>query len=313
MPLPLLGGLILAGLGKWGLDEYADYQTGQNTKKKQNLLNANIGTQWEQQGPLQQGEQRQMLGTGLLGGVNQQTQAIANLQAGGVSPQEIQSLLSPQLNQQAQQAQTFQARTKAESDLTKYFTDQGNKLRTERTKQLQSFNEARTAYNTTINALQNDSGAGSLAAVFSFMKALDPRSVVRENEQDAAQQTGGVADSLVGMVNKLRGKSSLGPEARKAIAEVMTSIMSGRLEDANRIAAQYDLIATEQNVPLSQIRSGATNLDPFAMPQIAKDKPPNPPGGAVITSTGEKITPEQARQLLEERKRKVPMRGTIQR
>ena len=51
--------------------------------------------------------------------------------------------------------------------------------------------------------------AAQLAAVFKFMKALDPGSVVREDEQNMAVATGGAADSLVGMVNSMIGEGKL--------------------------------------------------------------------------------------------------------
>jgi len=300
MALNLLGGLLLGSLGKYGLDEYYAYQNQNAKDQKGSLIDQNIGSMgWQQQGPMQPGQQRQQIGqSGLLGNVEQQTDAVGNLLAGGVKPQEITSLLTPKLQDQANKA----SMTQAEQDMTKHFMEQGNKLRTERAKQLQGFNEARTAYQTTITALQSDTGAGSLAAIFSFMKALDPRSVVRSEEQDAAQRTGGPVDSLVGMVNSLKGKSTLGPEARRGIAEVMTNIMNGRLDQANAIAKQYDLIATEQNVPLSQIRTGTFNNQPMQVPQGLGGRPP-----PATRSASE----EAELQYLKEKQRRESMRGTI--
>jgi hypothetical protein len=51
-----------------------------------------------------------------------------------------------------------------------------------------------------------------LAAIFTFMKALDPTSVVREGEQQQARATGGVTDQLVGFVNRIRGEGALPSE-----------------------------------------------------------------------------------------------------
>ncbi len=48
-----------------------------------------------------------------------------------------------------------------------------------------------------------------LAAIFKFMKSLDPASVVREGEQQMAQTTGGPADFLVGYVNQIKGDGKL--------------------------------------------------------------------------------------------------------
>ena len=51
--------------------------------------------------------------------------------------------------------------------------------------------------------------AADLAMIFAFMKMLDPRSVVRESEQDQARRTGGAADWLVTYVTSLKGGGSL--------------------------------------------------------------------------------------------------------
>ncbi len=59
---------------------------------------------------------------------------------------------------------------------------------------------------------KSKSATDQLAAIFTFMKALDPTSVVREAEQDAARSTGGVTDQFIGFVNSIQGEGAL-PEA----------------------------------------------------------------------------------------------------
>lgn len=54
-----------------------------------------------------------------------------------------------------------------------------------------------------------DSPAAKLAAVFKFMKALDPSSVVRETEQGQVYSAGGLASELAGKLNSLKGKGAL--------------------------------------------------------------------------------------------------------
>ena len=48
-----------------------------------------------------------------------------------------------------------------------------------------------------------------LAAVFVFMKTLDPTSVVREGEQDQARSTGGVSDQMLSFVKQIKGEGGL--------------------------------------------------------------------------------------------------------
>ena len=211
--------------------------------------------------------------SGFLGSNNQAgdiAAANAGLLTSGFNPSEASSILSPFKEQNTNALAAQKAAFDRTNKLQEQSFDQGNVLRKERSSKLASFNEAKTQYDTTMNALQQDSGAGSLAAIFSFMKTLDPRSVVREGEFDMATKTGGVVDSLVGMVNGLKGKA-MGPNARLGIAEAINAIMQGRVGDAERIAAQFDTIAGEQNIPLSQIRTGEFNPELQAIPQSFYD------------------------------------------
>jgi len=53
------------------------------------------------------------------------------------------------------------------------------------------------------------SATDQLAAIFTFMKSLDPTSVVREAEQDQARSTGGVTDQFIGFINRIQGQGAL--------------------------------------------------------------------------------------------------------
>jgi hypothetical protein len=55
-----------------------------------------------------------------------------------------------------------------------------------------------------------------LGMIFSFMKMLDPRSVVREGEQAQAKGTGGIYDTLVNTFNSIQGGNSLTDGQRTA-------------------------------------------------------------------------------------------------
>ena len=65
------------------------------------------------------------------------------------------------------------------------------------------------AANSLSNLKKTSTATDKLAAIFKFMKSLDPTSVVREGEQTMAVRTGGAADSMVGYVNSLLGEGKL--------------------------------------------------------------------------------------------------------
>lgn len=74
-----------------------------------------------------------------------------------------------------------------------------------------------------------------LAAIFTFMKALDPTSVVREGEQQQARSTGGPVDQLIGFINKIKGEGAL-PE----------SVFKNMVLTAKRISNQASSDSNEQ-------------------------------------------------------------------
>jgi hypothetical protein len=80
---------------------------------------------------------------------------------------------------------------------------------------------------------KGSTGAQGLATVFAFMKSLDPDSVVREGEQQQAQKTGGLFDSIVSTLNDAVGKGKLTPQVRKNILDVSRTALQARLKDAN--------------------------------------------------------------------------------
>lgn len=65
------------------------------------------------------------------------------------------------------------------------------------------------AANSLAELKKTSTATDKLAAIFKFMKSLDPTSVVREGEQTMAVRTGGAADSMVGYVNSLLGEGKL--------------------------------------------------------------------------------------------------------
>ena len=66
---------------------------------------------------------------------------------------------------------------------------------------------------------------GDLAMVFNFMKALDPRSVVREGEQMQARATGGMADQFIAYIDAIRGQGMLTPAQRAAFVRTARNML----------------------------------------------------------------------------------------
>lgn len=123
------------------------------------------------------------------------------------------------------------------------------------------------AYRLTANAYsqlkaiaEKPSAAGDLSFVFSYMKMLDPESVVREGEFANAQNAAGVPDQVRNLYNRAMSGERLNPTQRAQFLDtaerLMQSAQSQYAQDVERFrsyapayGANPDLIATQPNAP----------------------------------------------------------------
>lgn len=87
-----------------------------------------------------------------------------------------------------------------------------------------------------------------LAAIFKFMKSLDPTSVVREGEQQLAKRTGGPVDAFVGWINQLQGEGGLTPTAFRNMVNTAIALSDSATESAQTEAGAY-LDSYEDTLP----------------------------------------------------------------
>lgn len=96
------------------------------------------------------------------------------------------------------------------------------------------------------NAASNESAAGDLSLIFSFMKMLDPGSVVREQEFANAQNAAGVPDRIRNLYNQAQSGQRLNPTQRQdfinqanALASEAQNRITGVTKEYQGIADQY--------------------------------------------------------------------------
>lgn len=92
------------------------------------------------------------------------------------------------------------------------------------------------------------SGAGDIAMVFSFIKALDPTSVVQPGEQATARNAPGVTDQLLNTYNRILNGEFLTPATRGDFLKVIESELAHRKAPAVEMARRYRTIARESSV-----------------------------------------------------------------
>ncbi|NBR91439.1 MAG: hypothetical protein EBS68_16330, partial [Rhodobacteraceae bacterium] len=104
---------------------------------------------------------------------------------------------------------------------------------------------------------------GDLGLIFSYMKALDPGSVVREGEQATAQNAAGVPEQIRNAYNRLASGQRLSPEQRADMTNTALNIYGARSQSYNTFANTYrGLIADAGGDPDKQGVTLAPSLAP---------------------------------------------------
>jgi len=98
-----------------------------------------------------------------------------------------------------------------------------------------AFKEAERVYEIIQVSGADASGAGDVSLVTSFMKMLDPGSVVRESEFATARDTDGLYGQLKSMVEKKRTGQFLTPKQRKDFTRLAGSYMKAAEKQEERV------------------------------------------------------------------------------
>lgn len=115
--------------------------------------------------------------------------------------------------------------------------DGEQKLRKEIAQRAQPFQVVRDAYGRLISS--NADAAGDIAMIFSYMRMLDPGSVVREGEFATAQNAAGVPDQIRNMYNKARNGERLNPEQRQMFKAQAKSYYERAEQDYKALEGQF--------------------------------------------------------------------------
>jgi hypothetical protein len=82
-------------------------------------------------------------------------------------------------------------------------------------------------------------GPGDISMVFTFMKSLDPNSVVRESEFEVAARAGGLPERFVNEYNKLKDGSFLTDEMRQNFLSAARQAANSYVQSANIERGKY--------------------------------------------------------------------------
>lgn len=119
---------------------------------------------------------------------------------------------------------------KGETDLRKEFNARP---------EVKEFRDVSTSYRQIEKLKTQDTGPGDISLIFSFMKMLDPGSVVREGEFATAQNSGGIPDRVINAYNKALSGERLNKKQREEFATQARNIYDTRKTRFDEISGEY--------------------------------------------------------------------------
>lgn len=103
-----------------------------------------------------------------------------------------------------------------------------------------NFQEVNTTFNNLMASAEQKNGPGDLALITTFMKMLDPGSVVRETEFANAQDTAGLWNRLKNMAAKWKEGDLLQPEDRLKFTNLARAYLEGYKKEDTKVRDQID-------------------------------------------------------------------------
>jgi len=95
---------------------------------------------------------------------------------------------------------------------------------------VKDFNTATSQYEKLLTSSERETAAGDMSMIFTYMKILDPTSVVREGEQATAQSAGAVPDRIWNLYNKTITGQKLTTKQRADFVQTGTQLYNTNIK-----------------------------------------------------------------------------------
>lgn len=149
--------------------------------------------------------------------------------------------------------------------------------RKEYMKDMQPIWELQEGHAKLVTALQRGDGTGDIAAIFQFMKNLDPRSTVREGEFQLAAQVAGLKENALNLWNKYKDGDTLPPAARKQLADLSYQIVQLSKTKRDQLIEDYDYRTGRYKLDKKAVMGSRSVYDydnlPRYIPSPAEEEP----------------------------------------
>lgn len=152
------------------------------------------------------------------------------------------------------------------------------RLRGEYAKRTEDLSAAERNFSVIQTSAQDNSGAGDIALVTSFMKMLDPGSVVRETEFATAANAGGLLARLGTIASRIEDGQFLTPSQRADFQRLAGQYLEAAKEQEGRVQQSYRLLVDNYGLdPINVFGARAVTAAPSpAAPAPAPAPAPSP-------------------------------------
>jgi hypothetical protein len=148
--------------------------------------------------------------------------------------------------------------------------NQENTLRDEYNSLTKDFRIVQDAHSKIKNVA--NTGAGDMSFLYSYVKLLDPGSVVRESEFATAAASGSFGERIQGMAQRVLSGQRLPPDLRTDFIREADSIYTSQKSGADRLENQYRDIAKRNNLNPENIIVNYASPSGTALPPITSLK-----------------------------------------
>jgi hypothetical protein len=149
----------------------------------------------------------------------------------------------------------------------KTFTREGA-LRDDFTKLTTDFRTVQDAHNKIIEASKTPTGAADMSLLYSYVKLLDPGSVVRESEFATAAASGSLGERMQGLVQRVLSGQRLPDSLRKDFIDQANSIYGAQKKGYDNITSQYETLAKNYGVDPKNVTTRFDTPGTATMPDI---------------------------------------------
>ena len=157
-----------------------------------------------------------------------------------------------------------------------------NTLRDEFVKLTEPFRTVQSAYDNIQSAAATESGAGDMSMLYSFIKLLDPNSVVRESEFAMAAQSGSFGERMQGAVNRILSGERLPPTLRQEFMNEARNIYANNVRTHDQHADQYEKLAKGYGIDPQTVVTRFSRAAPSASATSSQRGEAAPPGDEFV-------------------------------